>query len=150
MCIRDRIYSGPYLDRTPDLILQPQGWEYMAFGHADFGSNRLVEPIIGLSGHHRPDGVVILSGAGVKPDTQLAGASILDLAPTILHAMGVAVPGELDGRVLSEAFADSPPLARPVVYSEANVYKNGGSEPDLSDEEMEEVQEKLRGWGYAG
>jgi hypothetical protein len=67
-----------------------------------------------------------------------------------LHAMGVAVPGEMDGRVLSEAFADSSPLARPVVYSQANVYKNGGSEPDLSDEEMEEVQEKLRGWGYAG
>jgi hypothetical protein len=30
------------------------------------------------------------------------------------------------------------------------VYKDGASEPDLSDEEMEEVQEKLRGWGYAG
>jgi len=147
---REEIYSGPYIDRTPDLIVQTRNWEYMAFGHADFGSNRLVEPITGLSGHHRPDGVLILSGAGVKVDAKLEGANILDLAPTILHAMGVEVPQDLDGRVLSEAFVASSPLARPVAYSQANVYKDSDSAPDLSDDEMEEVQEKLRGWGYAG
>jgi predicted AlkP superfamily phosphohydrolase/phosphomutase len=147
---REEIYSGPYIARTPDLIIQPRGWEYMAFGHADFGSNKLVESIIGLSGHHRPDGVLILAGAGVKPGTQLEGASILDLAPTILHAMNVPLSQDLDGRVLAEAFTASSPLARPVTYSQANLYKDGASEPDLSDEDMEQVQEKLRGWGYAG
>jgi predicted AlkP superfamily phosphohydrolase/phosphomutase len=147
---RDEIYSGPYVDRAPDLIVQPRGWEYMAFGHADFGSNKLVEPIIGMSGHHRPDGIVILAGPGVKPGVGLEGASILDLTPTILHAMGVAVPRDLDGRVWGEAFEVSSPAAGPVVYSQANVYKEGGSTPDPSDDEMAEVQEKLRGWGYAG
>ncbi len=147
---REEIYSGPYIARTPDLIVQPRGWEYMAFGHADFGSNKLVESIIGLSGHHRPDGVLILAGAGVKPGMQLEGASILDLAPTILHAMNVPVPQEFDGRVLAEAFTTSSPLAQPVTYSPSNLYKDGTSEPDLSDQDMEQVQEKLRGWGYAG
>jgi predicted AlkP superfamily phosphohydrolase/phosphomutase len=147
---REEIYSGPYIARTPDLIVQPRGWEYMAFGHADFGSNQMVESITGLSGHHRPDGIVILSGAGVKPGSQLEGARILDLAPTLLHAMGVAVPQDLDGCVLSEAFEASSPASQPVVYSQADIYKDGTAEPDLSDEEMDEVQEKLRGWGYAG
>jgi predicted AlkP superfamily phosphohydrolase/phosphomutase len=147
---REEIYNGPFIDRAPDLIVQPRGWEYMAFGHADFGSNRLVESIVGLSGHHRLDGIVILSGPGIKPGMLLEGASILDLAPTILHALGVAVPREMDGRVLDEAFEASAPMARPVAYSEENVYKDGTSAPGLSDEEMAEVQEKLRGWGYAG
>ena len=147
---RDEIYSGPYVDRAPDLIVQPHGWEYMAFGHADFGSNKLVEPITGMSGHHRPDGLVILAGPDVKPGVSLEGASILDLTPTILHAMGTAVPQDLDGRVLSEAFEASSPAAGPVVRSQANVYKDGSSTPNLSDDEMAEVQEKLRGWGYAG
>jgi predicted AlkP superfamily phosphohydrolase/phosphomutase len=147
---REEIYSGPSAARTPDLIVQPRGWEYMAFGHADFGSNRLVEPITGLSGHHRLDGLVMLAGAGVKPGTQLDSAQILDLTPTILHAMGEPVPRDLDGRVLSEAFEAASPVARPVVYSEGNVYKDGGVTPEFSDEEMMEVQEKLQGWGYAG
>ena len=122
----------------------------MAFGHADFGSNKLVEPIVGLSGHHRPDGIVILAGAGVQSGVRLENASIMDLTPTILHSMGLAVPQDLDGRVLSEAFAASATAARSVEYSEASVYKDGDASPDLSDEEMEGVQEKLRGWGYAG
>jgi len=147
---REEIYSGPYTDRTPDLIVQPRGWEYMAFGHADFGSNKLVEPIIGLSGHHRPDGVLILAGPGVKAGTQLEGANIMDLTPTLLHAMGLGVPSDLDGRVLSEAFEPSSPGAQPVRHTQASVYKDSNSKPDLSEDEMAEVQEKLRGWGYAG
>jgi len=149
---REDVYSGPSIDRAPDLIVQPRGWEYMAFGHADFGSNQLVEPITGLSGHHRPDGVLILSGAGVKPGTQLRDASILDLAPTILHAFGLKVPRDFDGRVLSEAFEPSSLLSQPVEYSGANVYKDSSStsQHESWDDEMSEVQDKLRGWGYAG
>jgi predicted AlkP superfamily phosphohydrolase/phosphomutase len=147
---REEVYSGPYMDRAPDLIVQPRGWEYMAFGHADFGSNKLVETITGLSGHHRLDGVLIMAGAGVKPGLHLEGANIMDLTPTIMHAMGLAIPRELDGRVLSEAFDDASPVAQPVVYSDANVYKDTSSTPDFSEEEMAEVQEKLQGWGYAG
>ena len=58
---------------------------------------------------HLPD------GPGVKPGISLEGASILDLTPTILHVMGVPVPQDLDGRVLSEAFDPSSPVAAPVV-----------------------------------
>jgi hypothetical protein len=122
----------------------------MAFGHADFGSNKLVEPITGLSGHHRPDGLLIVAGPGIRPGVQLEGASILDLAPTILHALDLSVPHDLDGRVLAEAFAADTSLARPVAYSQADIYKDGVPGPGLSDDEMEEVQDKLRGWGYAG
>ena len=147
---REEIYSGPYADRTPDLIVQPRGWEYMAFGHADFGSNKLVEPIIGLSGHHRPDGLLILAGPGIKAGTHLEGANIMDLTPTVLHAMGIGVPADLDGKVLSEAFEPGSAGAQPVRLTQANVYKDSGSKPELSDDEMAEVQEKLRGWGYAG
>jgi predicted AlkP superfamily phosphohydrolase/phosphomutase len=147
---REEIYSGPYIDRTPDLIVQPRGWEYMAFGHADFGSNKLVESITGLSGHHRPEGLVILSGPGVTRGKHLENANIVDLAPTILHTMGLEVPRDLDGRVVSEAFEDGSQAAHPVTRSEANIYKDEDSPPELSDQEMDEVQEKLRGWGYAG
>ena len=52
--------------------------------------------------------------------------------------------------IVGIAFEASSPVAQPVRYTEASIYKDSDSEPDLSDEEMADVQEKLRGWGYAG
>jgi predicted AlkP superfamily phosphohydrolase/phosphomutase len=147
---QEEVFCGPHLDRMPDLLLQTRGWEYMAFGHADFGSHKLVEPITGLSGHHRPDGILILAGAGARAGMRLEEASILDLAPTILHAMGVPVPDELDGRVLQEAFDDASRLAQPIARSQATVFKAHPPAAEPSDDDMQAVQEKLRGWGYAG
>ncbi len=147
---REEIFQGRYADRSPDLLVQSRGWEYMAFGHADFGSNKLVESIIGLSGHHRLDGIVLMAGPGVKPGIELEGANIMDLTPTILHLMGQPVPQDLDGRVLTEAFEESSAGARPVTRSQAEIYKDSLPSQGLSEEESAEVQEKLRGWGYAG
>lgn len=147
---RQEIFQGRYTERTPDLLVQTRGWEYMAFGHADFGSNKLVEPITGLSGHHRLDGILFMAGPGVKPGLELEGANIMDLTPTILHLMGQPVPQDLDGRVLTEAFEESSVGARPVAWSQAEIYKDQAGAEGLSDEESAEVQEKLRGWGYAG
>jgi hypothetical protein len=35
------------------------------------------------------------------------GARIIDLAPTLLHLLGVAVPGDMDGRVLQDILTDA-------------------------------------------
>ncbi|HSJ58343.1 MAG TPA: phosphodiesterase, partial [Anaerolineae bacterium] len=113
-------------------------------------SHRLVEPIAGLSGHHRLEGVVIAAGPGVRAGVELPAASILDMAPTLLHALGVEVPREMDGRVVGEWFEAGSPLARPVVYTDESVYTDRSEATGLAEEEMEEVQDKLRGWGYAG
>lgn len=64
--------------------------------------------------------------------------------------MGVAVPRELDGQVLSDAFHDTSPAAAPAVYGDVNVGKDEDLPLDLSDDEMADVREKLRGWGFAG
>jgi hypothetical protein len=45
---------------------------------------------------------LVLWGAGVAP-TWLSGASILDVPPTVLAALGVTPPSCFEGRVLSEA-----------------------------------------------
>lgn len=150
---REEIYHGPHLENLPDLLLQPRGWEYVAFGHADLGSNRVVEAITGLSGHHRPDGIILLAGRGVRRGTHLVGASILDLAPTLLHILGVAVPDELDGRVLFEAFEADSPLSRPVVTSRLDVYRGARSRQEqglpLQEQEVQALRDRLHGWGYA-
>lgn len=62
-----------------------------------------------LSGAHRPDGVLLASGPGIRQGVEIEGASIYDVTPTILHALGLPVGEDMDGRVLTGLFEE--PLA---------------------------------------
>jgi len=121
----------------------------MAFGHADFGASHVVEPIVGMSGHHRPDGMVILAGQGIQAGVALQEANIMDLAPTILYAMDLPVPADMDGRVLTAAFAADYLSAAQIRYSEESSQRPAG-EDRYSLEDEEEIKERLRGLGYVG
>ncbi|HUS69264.1 MAG TPA: alkaline phosphatase family protein [Anaerolineae bacterium] len=146
---KEEIYSGPQVEKAPDLVLQSRNWEYMAFGHADFGAAHVVEPIVGMSGHHRPEGIAVLSGQGIKSGATLQDANITDLAPTILYAMGIPIPSDMDGRVLTEAFAADYLSAVQVRYTnELSQRPTGEDQYSLEDEE--EIKERLRGLGYVG
>jgi predicted AlkP superfamily phosphohydrolase/phosphomutase len=146
---KEEIYSGPQVEKAPDLVLQTRNWEYMAFGHADFGARHVVEPIVGMSGHHRPEGIAVLSGQGIKSGATLQDANITDLAPTILYAMGIPIPSDMDGRVLTEAFSADHLSAVQMQYSDELSQRTTGEE-QYSLEDEEEIKERLRGLGYVG
>ena len=55
-------------------------------------------------GCHRPFGIVCLNGPGLKQNDRLYGASILDVAPTILTLLGLPIGSDMDGRPWLEAF----------------------------------------------
>lgn len=144
---REELYFGDYLERMPDIILVPRRYEYMAFGHADFGSHRLVEPIFGLSGHHRPQGIIILWGEKVKRGETIEGARIIDLAPTILYLMGLPIPVDMDGRALTEALKPEFVSQNPPLFSDLGSDRESGRDV-YSPQEEEEVRERLKGFGY--
>src|SRR5262245_43722381 len=56
------------------------------------------------SGTHSgaPDGYLLAMGDGIRPDVRLDGASVLDVAPTILYLLGLPVARDMEGRVLTE------------------------------------------------
>jgi predicted AlkP superfamily phosphohydrolase/phosphomutase/tetratricopeptide (TPR) repeat protein len=51
---------------------------------------------------HRPHGIAILHGPGVKKGVRLRQANILDVTPTILTLKGLPVGADMDGRAWSE------------------------------------------------
>ncbi len=61
-------------------------------------------PEIGGSLEAASDGVLALYGEGIRPGALLTGARLVDLAPTLLYALGVPVARDLDGQVLTAAF----------------------------------------------
>jgi tetratricopeptide (TPR) repeat protein len=60
---------------------------------------------------HRDLGVLAIAGPGIKRGEALHGASVLDIAPTILALYGLPVGEDMDGKVLAQAFAGAPRIA---------------------------------------
>jgi predicted AlkP superfamily phosphohydrolase/phosphomutase len=146
---REEIYAGPYAEQSPDLIFMTQGMKYKAMGLSDFSSPRVFDLVYGTTGHHRMNGVMIWQGAGTVKDGEIfEGASIHDLAPTILYAMGLPVPETMDGRVLTEVFTPEFQQQRAIAYVEAPDSTPHDSDLVYSDQEQAEMREMLRALGY--
>jgi arylsulfatase A-like enzyme len=103
----------------------------------------------GKSGTHRDDGIFLALGAGVRPGHRIDTARIIDLAPTILHLLGVPVPDDMDGRVLQEVLSDDC-QRHPVVERPANEPAPQASceESAYSTEEEQVISDRLRALGY--
>jgi predicted AlkP superfamily phosphohydrolase/phosphomutase len=70
---------------------------------------------VGAASHAgAPDGVLFIAGEGIRPGSAPAGASVLDVAPTLLYLMGLPVARDMEGRVLTEildpTFAEQNPV----------------------------------------
>lgn len=63
-----------------------------------------------------PDGLVIAYGDGIRAGAVVSGASVLDVAPTVLYLMGLPVGRDMPGRVLTEIVDDNFARSSPVTF----------------------------------
>jgi len=138
---REDVYDGDQLDRIPDILIDFGDRPYVASDR--LAARSIVErlPAAGGGGRHRRYGIVLALGPGV-PAGRIVGANIVDLAPTVLHAMGMAVPADMDGRVLTELFTDG----REVQIAAAA--SSDTSEVVYTAEEEAAMQASLENLGY--
>jgi predicted AlkP superfamily phosphohydrolase/phosphomutase len=140
---REQAAHGPYLDRAPDLHVMMDGYRTIAFPLFATDGKIVTRQIRGDSGCHRLEGVFVASGPGIVHG-EIAGARIIDLAPTILHLMNVPVPDDMDGHVLTQALATQRPVETQAAAPASH------AQEDLTAEEAAEVEERLRALGYLG
>jgi predicted AlkP superfamily phosphohydrolase/phosphomutase len=144
---RDELYHGPHAHLAPDLTVVPKDWRFRTIGLHDFTTNTTIGPAFGPTGDHRTTGVLIAHGSAFRSGSSPDGASLLDIAPTVLHLLGVPVPDDMDGRVLTEIL--DPSVVATVVEREAA--GPGGGEPvgvGYSGEDEAAVQKRLADLGY--
>jgi len=101
-----------------------------------------------LSGTHRLEGVIMLSGPAVRAGCTIERASIVDVTPTLLYFMGSPVGADMDGRVLTECMRSDFLEDHPVVTVESRdgevSLRRGAGEEEMPDA----VRRRLRELGY--
>ncbi len=141
--LRDEEFRGPFAENGPDIQFILDGYRCIAFPLFATSSELFPQQIRGDSGCHRSEGIFIATGTGIRPGVALGGAHITDVAPTVMHLMGLPVPEVMDGRPLTEVMEER----REVVYSTADEIAVD-VETGLSAEETAEIEDRLRALGY--
>ncbi|MGV2340044.1 MAG UNVERIFIED_CONTAM: alkaline phosphatase family protein [Planctomycetaceae bacterium] len=77
--------------------------------HCDHRRVPEVSELGGAEVEHRRQGMLVMSGPGIRAGETLRGASILDITPTILHLLNLPVGSDMDGVPILSALADSTP-----------------------------------------
>jgi predicted AlkP superfamily phosphohydrolase/phosphomutase len=143
-CRREAAYSGPYLDRAPDVITVTEELGFLV--RSTFG-DRVVEPNPATrSGLHRSDGMLFLHGPSIAPGRHVEGASIVDVLPTLLFLLGLGVPDDLDGKPLVGVAVEGYPDRCPVQYVEPLVARGDGGGSSQTDDDA--LIDALAGLGY--
>ena len=156
---REELYQGDFLEKAPDIVFLPRRLEYFGFGEYEFGSHKIIESMRrGISGTHRMNGIFMAYGAAIQPGSVVEGASLYDLAPTILRLMDEPVAEHMDGRVLQEVL--TPDVAAAMAQRRAARSQSGGKHTSsggkgygaesMSAEDKKVLADRLRSLGYVG
>lgn len=133
---KETLYSGPYSDLAPDLIVRAD--LLWSLSYTDALTSETKWP----TGTHRREGILVGVGAGI-PAANLGRRDIADVAATALAFCGVD-PSELDGKVIKEI------AGRPVGALRTAESSTGPKMEQrvLSDEEHDQIADHLRDLGY--
>jgi len=144
---REDLYSGPSAGFAPDVVLiLNRDFEFGIAAERQIFTETLPSRLGRSSATHRPEGILAMAGPGVKQGLEVEGASLIDIPATIMWALGLEVPREMDGRVLAEAFDEDLMTANPVRRSATELEDTETGA--YTEEEEKQMATHLEDLGY--
>ncbi len=141
------IFHDMMLDRMLDLAGQDCNVMIVSDHGFESGNLRQVElPDVEAAPalEHRQFGVFVAAGPDIK-QSEIYGASLLDVSPTVLHHFGLPVGEDMEGQVLQSIFRNTEPVG------EIPSWEDTASRPELMEEgsaSSEEMLSQLQDLGY--
>jgi predicted AlkP superfamily phosphohydrolase/phosphomutase len=144
----DDVFNGPYAP-GPNSLEGADIVPLMSRYHQDF--HWVSKSVLGpapdnISANHRLHGIFILKGQEIKHGVTIPEVSILDPAPTILYLMGIPIPKDMDGKLITAAIEDEHLKSVSPVYTEAQTQQT--QDTSMTTEDEEEIMNRLRALGY--
>lgn len=147
---RDDVFAGPYRDQAPDLTAWLNGGVVSILRSETILASRPLP-----AGTHRPEGIFIARGPGLRRGESVDEMGLPDVAPFLLHTLGLAIPGDLSGRLPSQVFDPAELKARPPRWADVSAQEeppdDAGPAPvpiDYDDDEQALVMKRLAALGY--
>jgi predicted AlkP superfamily phosphohydrolase/phosphomutase len=142
---REEAFAGAHMELAPDLTVALRDGGFVSI----LPSNTFLKPRREPTGTHRPEGVFMACGPGIRAGAQLSQVSILDVAPLLLHTLGLPIPEDLEGHVPTDLYEPSHIAAHPVVTAESTRSPEPARKlgADL-DHGEEEIVKRLKALGY--
>jgi predicted AlkP superfamily phosphohydrolase/phosphomutase len=144
---RNEAYHGPHADGGPDLQIETARTVCMVEG---LGMRPLMPAGRGpeeRTGNHQRDGILVVAGPEIRAGVTLDTCIIEDVAPTVLHLLGLPIDADMDGRVLTEAMTPAAVAARPVAVAD-EPYTMSANGFTYSQDDEAKIQDMLEGLGY--
>ncbi|WP_420631966.1 alkaline phosphatase family protein [Candidatus Leptofilum sp.] len=140
---REEVWQGVQLTDAPDIIVRWAADTTDArYFQTRFSSHHLIKPVPNDYASHRPDGMFVWHGSGVREGLQV-DADLLDLTPTFLWLLDQPVPTYMDGRILTDCFTlDHPAKTIEIALPTA------ATSDQMTPEDEEALKNTLRGLGY--
>lgn len=140
--LREELYTGPWVHLAPQLVLHSSRFQI---------DTTVTQPglLFRRARHqgHSPYGVLVAAGPQARRNERIEEVSIMDVAPTLLHLLGLPIPSDRDGRILQEIFRPgSEALGRPPRQLPPTVKTLHPLPPSCEEERV--VEERLRSLGY--
>jgi predicted AlkP superfamily phosphohydrolase/phosphomutase len=155
---RDEIFHGPFSKEAADLILDWWSEDSLFSTLPSFKKDKDKPPVIirehrpsddsEWGGTHRRDGIVIGRGPMLQTAIQIENAQLIDIAPTLLYLLGVPVPEDMDGKVLTSIFRSDFLATHRLQTGDASGISDTHRTSGYTDEESAKVEERLRALGY--
>ena len=149
---REELYSGEFVEKMPDLLVDWHDYKYSFI--PDFDDGPLVSSILDekslqwdRNGFHRPNGVFFASGEGIRRGARVEGV-VMDVTATILYEMGLPVPADMDGRVITGAYEPERLETDPPQTSDMDTSAAPDNATVFTKDEEAKVAERLKQLGY--
>lgn len=148
---KEEAFPGPAISEAPDLTLVLRDHGFVSIARDNPMVLRRPRP----TGTHYPEGIFMARGPGIRRGVELEQLSILDVAPTLLYSLGLAIPEDFEGkvpfRVFEAAYLDAHPVTIGPPTQPVEAFAGSSSakqKKTYSAEEEEHIYTQLRALGY--